>query len=291
MSAVAIHDYANITRVVVKGMLKKYPELDIQLTERSYCGVDGEYTTGGQWQGGIRRVMDFYRNGISSWSYWLTFLDTNGGPSTGPLNGACCSLPFTAPPGNLDAYTTNRDYYLYGQFSRFVQRGTVRIGSDETSTDVSNVAFRNPDGTIVTIVANGATEPRSVTVTSPDGSFSDTLPAHAMATYKWAAGHAPADPRLGSFRLANRGNTDMGLKVKQANVLSTSGDTYRGRPGVYKVGRPLRPRAPGPRRSAEAGRRSPPPSRQRGPSPAIPSCRSVVLRPDSDASLVVKRHG
>jgi glucosylceramidase len=229
---VAVHDYSGDDPAVLSEFRLRYPGLPLHLTERSYYGVNGEiHKDSGQWQAGVRRVMDFYRNGISSWTYWITFLDTAGEPNTGPLNAACCSVPFTAPPGNLDAYTTNRDYYLYGQFSRYVRHGAQRIGSDQTSAEVSNVAFRNPDNSIVVVVANGAASPRRVTISSSDGALTDSLPAMSVATYRWAGGPVPVDPRLGTFRLVNRGNP--------AAALQYAGDSYRGEPGAtYAVASP-----------------------------------------------------
>jgi glucosylceramidase len=242
---VAVHDYSGDEPALLSEFRLRYPGLPLHLTERSYYGVNGEiHQDTGNVQAGVRRVMDFYRNGITSWTYWITFLDHDGEPNTGPLNAACCSVPFSAPPGNLDAYTTNRDYYLYGQFSRYVRHGAERIGSDQTSTEVSNVAFRNPDNSIVVVVANGATAARSVTVRSSDGVLTDTLPALTVATYRWMGGPPPADPRLGTFRLVN-----------QANSGVASG---HGRPVRRLPGRVPRRRVPGrlePRRAAVAAYR------------------------------------
>jgi glucosylceramidase len=225
VSAVAVHDYSGDDPSVLSEFRLRYPRMPLHLTERSYYGINGEiHKDSGNLQAGVRRAIDFYRNGLASWTYWITFLDHRGQPNTGPLNAACCSVPFSAPPGDLDSYTTNRDYYLYGQFSRFVRHGAERIGSDQTSAEVSNVAFRNPDNSIVVVVANGAAAPRSVTVRSSDGVLTDTLPAMTMGTYRWAGGPAPADPRLGTFRLINRGHPQAALQY--------TGDPYRGEPGA-----------------------------------------------------------
>ncbi|MGL3198816.1 MULTISPECIES: glycoside hydrolase family 30 beta sandwich domain-containing protein [Curtobacterium] len=213
VSAVAVHDYSGDDPAVLQDFHAQYPDLPIYLTERSYYGVNGETTTAGQYQAGIRRLIDFYRNGIGAWAYWITFLNTDGGPNTGPLDAACCSVPFSAPASDLDAYTTHRDYYLYGQITRFVAQGAVVIGSDETSTDVSNVAFRNPDGTVVVVVANGASTARSIAIRSSDGVVTDTLPALSVGTYRWTGGAVPDDPRVGTFTIVNRAQPDQALQA------------------------------------------------------------------------------
>jgi glucosylceramidase len=204
VSGIALHDYTRDDPAVLQELRVRYGNLPLHLTERSYYGINGEWTTDGRWQEGIRRLMQLYRNGISSWTYWITFLDTRGEPNTGPLDAACCSVPFSAPPGDLDAYTTNRNHYLYGHFTRHVRRGAVVVGSDQTSTEVSNVAFRNPDRSMVVVVANGAGSPRSVAVRSSDGVLTDTLPPLSVATYRWTGGRAATDPRVGTFRIVNR---------------------------------------------------------------------------------------
>ncbi|WP_146084880.1 RICIN domain-containing protein [Rathayibacter sp. AY1E2] len=233
VDGVAIHDYSGDDPTVLSEFQVKYPGVPLHLTERTYYGVTGERNAvDGSQQAGVTRVMDFFRNGLTSWTYWLSFFDTNGEPNTGPLRAECCSLPVTAAPGALDAYTLNRDYYLYGQFSRYVTPGSVRIGSDQTSRDVTNVAFRTPTGTIVVVVANRAASARSVTITSPDGVVTDTIPAAAVATYRWAGTTVQSDARLGSFELVNRAHPDL--------AVHTTRETYLGNPdATHAVATPL----------------------------------------------------
>jgi glucosylceramidase len=228
VSAIAVHDYSRDDPSVLSELRLRHPGLPLHLTERSYYGINGErHKVSGEIQSGIRRVIDLYRNGLSSWTYWITFLDTAGKPNTGPLDASCCAVPFTAPPRELDAYTTNRDYYLYGQFSRYLRHGAERVGSDQTSTEVSNVVFRNPDLSMVAVVANGADQPRTIAVTSPDGTITDTLPPMTVGTYRWASNPPAADPQLGTFRLVNR--ADPGL------ALQSAGDHYPGSQDSFAV--------------------------------------------------------
>jgi glucosylceramidase len=223
VNGVAIHDYSGDDPSVLSEFALRYPEWPIHLTERTYYGVNGELNrVDGSWQFGIQRVMQLYRNGLASWTYWLSFLDSEGEPNTGPLRAECCALPFTVPPATPDDYTTNRDYYLYGQFSRFIDSGATRIGSDQTAGEVSNVAFRNPDGTIVVVVANVSTSPRRVTLVSPDGAFTDSIPAQTVATYRWAGSTPQTDFRLGTFRLVSRAAPTLALQNTR--------ETYRGNP-------------------------------------------------------------
>lgn len=211
---VAIHDYTNDDPSVLEEFRLHYPAMPLHLTERSYYGINGErHKVSGGWQAGIRRLIDFYRNGITSWTYWITFLDSTGEPNTGPLDASCCSVPFSAPAGRLDAYTTNRDHYLYGQISRYVAHGAQRISSDQTDAEVSNIVFRNPDLTMVAVVANGASAARTIKIVTPDGIITDQLPAMTVATYRWANSKSPSDARLGTVRLVNRAYPKQALQA------------------------------------------------------------------------------
>lgn len=220
VDGIALHDYAGGDPApLLQDFRAKHPGLPVHLTERSYYGVNGETTTAGSFQAGVRRLIDFYRAGISSWTYWITFLDTDGQPNTGPLDAACCSVPFSAPPGNLDAYTTNRDHHLYGQLSRYVARGAHVVSSSQTSSDVSNVAFRNPDGTVVVVVANGASSARTVALRSALGVVNDSLPPLTVASYRWPGGTTPTDPVVGTFRLENRHDPGHSLQITNERYL------------------------------------------------------------------------
>ena len=76
---------------------------------------------------------------------------------------------------------------MVGQFSRFVQPGAQRIASTTTSA-LDDVAFRNPDGSEVLVVDNTSSATQPFTVSWDGQSFSSTLPAGAVATYKWTPG-------------------------------------------------------------------------------------------------------
>ena len=212
--AVAVHDYTSDPPSVLESFRIRYPDLPIHLSERSYYGVDGRARRDdGTVQAGLRRLIDYFRSGIVSWSWWMTFLDDAGEPYAGPLPTTCCDTQFMAPPGDLGAVRATTDHFLYGHLTKWVRRGAVRIGSDQTSTEVGNVAFRNPDGTVVVVVANAATAPRSVRLSSSDGVLTDTLPAMSVATYRWAGGPVVPDERDGTWRIVNRRDPSAALHL------------------------------------------------------------------------------
>ena len=90
------------------------------------------------------------RNWAKTVITWNLALD----PSGGPHNGGCgtCFGVVTIDPATGHA-TPTADYYVLGHVTRFIRPGAVRIDST-VAGNAWNVAFRNPDGSIVLVVVN-----------------------------------------------------------------------------------------------------------------------------------------
>jgi glucosylceramidase len=101
------------------------------------------------------------RNWARSVDNWNLALDPSGGPHLGGC-GTCTGV-ITVGPGQTVA--RNAEYYALGHLSRFVRPGAVRIGSTSFGTtgwngQITDVAFRNPDGTTVLVAHNENDSPR-----------------------------------------------------------------------------------------------------------------------------------
>jgi glucosylceramidase len=78
------------------------------------------------------------------------------------------------------------EYYILGHLGKFVVPGAHRIDSNTFGAgSIEDVAFQNPDGSIVLLVLNSARNSATFTVTFKGQSFNHTLPAGALATYSW----------------------------------------------------------------------------------------------------------
>jgi glycosyl hydrolase family 30 len=117
--------------------------------------------------------------------------------------------------------------------SKFLQQGAVRIESN-TPANLGNVAFRNPDESIILVVLNDTDAGQTAfTVHTGAASFSATLPAGAVATFIQPAEHAAdTDPPSTPSDLASTAKTSTNVSLSWTastdNVGVTGYDLYNG---------------------------------------------------------------
>ncbi|MEU6854528.1 discoidin domain-containing protein, partial [Actinacidiphila alni] len=126
------------------------------------------------------------RNWAKSVADWNIALDADGGPHNGGCD-TCTALLTVQPDGTV---TTNAEFSTIGHLSKFVAPGAVRIGSTNYGTtgwngQLTDVAFRNPDGSTALVVHNENDDPRSFAVAVGDRTFEYSLPGGALATFTW----------------------------------------------------------------------------------------------------------
>jgi glucosylceramidase len=177
-----------------------YPNKDIWFTECS--GTVGSSFAGDLAWNAENLLIGATRN----WARGITLWNLALNQSSGPQNGGCTNCrgvvtvdTSVSPP----QITRNVEYYVLGHLGKFVQSGAYRIGSNTYgSGSVEDVAFANPDGSVVLLVLNAAAGSSTFAVTWNGNSFTDTLPAGAVATYEWAV-PAAAFPAIGAVNAAS----------------------------------------------------------------------------------------
>ena len=141
------------------------------------------------------------RNWARGVTLWNLALDQNSGPQNGGCT-ACRGVVTVDASVSPPRITRNVEYYVLGHLGKFVQPGAYRIGSNTYAAgSLEDVAFENPDGSVVLLVLNASSGSASFAVTWNGASFTDTLPAQAVATYQWAV-PAPAFPAIGAINAA-----------------------------------------------------------------------------------------
>ncbi|MDQ2903005.1 MAG: discoidin domain-containing protein [Chloroflexota bacterium] len=183
LAGTAWHCYAGAVEAQTQ-VHNAYPNKDTYETE---CA-------GGQWElnnglpGTTNLLIGTTRNWSKSVVRWGLALDPNGEPNLG--TGAACTqcqgiVTIDQKTGKV---TYNGDYYALGQASKFLQPGAARIDSSAGSNEVSDVAFKNPDGSKVLVVYNAAANRQRFDVQWGGHWFSYALPAGAVATFVWNGG-------------------------------------------------------------------------------------------------------
>lgn len=136
-------------------------------------------------------VVGVTRNWGSTVVNWNLALDADGGPH----NGGCDTCTGVVTVEDDGTVTRNAEYHTLGHLSRFVDVGAHRVastsfGNPAYNGEVTDVAFGNPDGSMVLVAHNENDAPRTVAVAVGDWSFDYTLPGGSLATFTWSAADA-----------------------------------------------------------------------------------------------------
>jgi glucosylceramidase len=182
VSGVAWHCYAGKAGVQA-ALHERFPGKDTWFTECS----------GGRWSPDWAKNLQYFTKALvidttRGWArgvlFWNLALDENDGPHLGGCKDCRGVVTIDSKSG---AVTRNVEYYALAHASRFVLPGAWRIASSEETGGLANAAFRNPDGSIAIVVANGAAKAQSFVVKVGKQSFRYTLPASSVASFTWKA--------------------------------------------------------------------------------------------------------
>ena len=133
------------------------------------------------------QVINVLRNWGKTVVMWNMALDQTGGPT---VENGCTDCRGVV---TIDTSTTpatvhkNVEYYALGHLAKYAQTGAYRIASNSFgSGNIEDVAFKNPDGSIVVLAYNGGSTPNTFSLNWHGETTSYTLPAGAVATFTWA---------------------------------------------------------------------------------------------------------
>ncbi len=182
VAGVAWHCYAGAPDVM-RQVHAEFPSTTTLVTECS----------GGTWQGGTTTsfedevdplLIHSIRDGAQGIILWNLALN----PENGPTNGGCTTCRgIVTIDGN--SYQSNVDAYALGLLSRTVLPGARRIASNTLGLgSVEDVAFRDPNGKIVTLVFNSGNTAKTFHLVDGTSEFTDTIQPSEALTFAWQAG-------------------------------------------------------------------------------------------------------
>ncbi len=140
-----------------------------------------------------KELCEDFNNFTNMFCDWNMLLDQEGGPfhnrTRKPKPGQKifedksrgCHAPvlFDNRTGELN-YTPI--YYYIGHFSKYIQKGAVRVATTKHDHSIHTVAFQNPDGSLVLVAMNPTDEAQSAIVRHKDVCTQATLEPHSILT-------------------------------------------------------------------------------------------------------------
>jgi len=167
----AFHLYEGRPKAMSK-LHRQFPDKPIYFTEGSVYGAQG-----------AAEIVDYFRNWAGSYNAWVTMIDHKGRPNVSGFHD--CSPTIIVL--NRDTFETEyrADYYLYGQFMKFIQPGAVRVSTSLPRGTPPNVAFRNPDGALVLVAANPQSSPQRLSFDWRGFHATTMLAPKSAATFRW----------------------------------------------------------------------------------------------------------
>jgi glucosylceramidase len=182
-SGIAIHCYGG-NAAAQSELHERFPNLPIWLTECS----------GGSWQRGnlldeqVRLIIDSTRNWSRSVILWNLALDQNHEPHLGGCKNCRGVITVKVDDAAAEAIPTV-DFTALAHVSKFVRPGARRIESNTFGHgSLEDVAFRNPDGSLVLLVLNSGSKPVTFNVGWKAKYAVYTLPGNSAATFAWPCG-------------------------------------------------------------------------------------------------------
>ncbi len=119
------------------------------------------------------------RNNVNSYLAWNMILDTEGRSLDVQRPWAQNALlAVDRGSGTLNITPT---YYVFRHFSRFVEPGAVRVATQNGDA----LAFKNPDGSIVTVLYNSGQQATNTTLEVAGTMLQFSIPARGWATVNW----------------------------------------------------------------------------------------------------------
>ena len=183
IDGIAWHGYVGEPSVMTR-VHDAFPNKNAYWTEGGPDITQPDYQTDWtNWAGTFNGILNNWARSITAWN---VALDEKGKPNIGPFS---CGGTITIENGTHKV-TRSGQYHAYAHYSRHVKRGAkvLSTGADGKSIDaksLSHVAFRNPDGTNVLVVANPGPE-KPVCVMAGGNCLDFKAPADSVHTLEWS---------------------------------------------------------------------------------------------------------
>ena len=159
----------------------RFPDKDIWLTECS----GGDWQTGKMLPQQVRLVISATRNWAKGVVLWNLALNQDHKPYLGGCS-TCRGIVTVNDSATPTQVIPTVDFTALSHASKFLVPGARRIESNTFDQgSLEDVAFRNPDGSIVLVVLNGSGGAIPFNIQWSGKFASYKLPGNAVATFRW----------------------------------------------------------------------------------------------------------
>lgn len=179
VSGIAFHWYSGDHFEQLEMFKKLYPDKDIVFSEGCYEYSLGEADTVKIGEKYAHDMIGNFNNHCNIFCDWNLVLNEKGGPNH---VGNFCDAPIMADTKNDDIHIHDSYYYI-GHFSKYIEKGARRIGSSKWTGSIDTVSFKNPDGSIVSIVLNMTDDEKTFCFNLNGQMVKAVAEAHSIATY------------------------------------------------------------------------------------------------------------
>jgi glucosylceramidase len=122
-------------------------------------------------------IKQYFLNGAGAWHYWNMVMPKDGLSGWGWPQNALISVDTKA-----GTFRLNHEYYLMRHMSAFLRAGAVRLPTESYFGFENQLAFRNPDGSVIVLIQNEMAQPQAVRMKIGDKQLNVTLPADSFNT-------------------------------------------------------------------------------------------------------------
>jgi glucosylceramidase len=150
----------------------EFPDKPIYFTEGSTFGTRGAV-----------QITEILQHWARSYNAWVVMLDEDRKPNNGPHTASRTCIELMRDK----SVSYHFDYFMYGQFMKFVPRGAVRLATEPGDKRFAHIAFKNPDGSFTLVVVNAVRSDETFQVSLGDRTFTATLPGKSVGTYTWSS--------------------------------------------------------------------------------------------------------
>jgi glucosylceramidase len=124
-------------------------------------------------------IKKYFQSGASAWHYWNMAMPQGGMSGWGWPQNSLISVDM-----RRGTYRLNPEYYLMRHLSAYVRAGAVRVPTDSLFGFENQLAFRNPDGSVVVVIQNEMAQPQLVRMKIGERQLNVTLPANSLNTIR-----------------------------------------------------------------------------------------------------------